>query len=423
MALPRHILQSATFPRVTHARATHDYGHSQTAGKADDNTEQWASLGVTGLLYWALGLIPFKDDFWSELSEPGNAYKSTEADPELQTLVSALSGGPVGPADGMGDLNKTRVMQTCRADGVLLKPLAPAVNLDSTFTAALAAAFAWSGPGSAGDGPGSEVEVEVEVGAPPQMNGLGLEHVWGTTLGPAATTTNGPPGIGGNSIDGSSIGAGSSMYHALLFANVSAAAGYTVDVAELEAIESSILHGKPSSSSSSSSAASSAAAAAAASSSSSSSYVAREFYSGELRVVDGATPLHVQHAARPSSCASGGYDDDYCSPFELWTLAPVLASTTGWLLLGELDKYVAISPQRFQHIASGRVGADGSQAVALLTGAPGEIVALGLLDCSTGGGGGGGCTSADLPSVSKVACTLGSDGTATLTCAADTCSC
>ena len=29
MALPRHILQSASFARVTHARASHDYGQSR----------------------------------------------------------------------------------------------------------------------------------------------------------------------------------------------------------------------------------------------------------------------------------------------------------------------------------------------------------------------------------------------------------
>ena len=29
MALPRHILQSASFPRVTHARASHDYSQSR----------------------------------------------------------------------------------------------------------------------------------------------------------------------------------------------------------------------------------------------------------------------------------------------------------------------------------------------------------------------------------------------------------
>ena len=81
MALPRHILQSAAFPRVTHARGSHDYGQSQ-----EGNTEQWSSLGLTSLLYWALGLLPFKDDFWSEADQPGNHWRSSEADAELQTV-------------------------------------------------------------------------------------------------------------------------------------------------------------------------------------------------------------------------------------------------------------------------------------------------------------------------------------------------
>ena len=39
MSLPRHILQSASFPRVTQARASHDYGQSRS-----DDTEQWVRL-------------------------------------------------------------------------------------------------------------------------------------------------------------------------------------------------------------------------------------------------------------------------------------------------------------------------------------------------------------------------------------------
>ena len=123
---------------------------------------------MTATLFWSLGLLPFKDDFWSESVEPGNTWKSTEADPELQTLVSSLMAGqvapsppppylrylptlkfqrtttdglipdrPVGPADAINETNVTRVLQTCRKDGVLLKPMAPAMNLDSTYTNAL----------------------------------------------------------------------------------------------------------------------------------------------------------------------------------------------------------------------------------------------------------------------------------------------
>jgi hypothetical protein len=88
MSLPRHILQSASFKRVTHARASHDYGQSQ-----ERNSQQWSELGLSATLYWALGILPFKDDFWSEMVEVGNTWGAKEADPELQTLVSSLSAG------------------------------------------------------------------------------------------------------------------------------------------------------------------------------------------------------------------------------------------------------------------------------------------------------------------------------------------
>ena len=93
-----------------------------------DDAEQWSSIGLTSLFYWSIGLLPFKDDFWSETDEPGNHWGGTEVDPELQTLVSSLIAGPVGPADAIGKLNRTRVMQACRADRTLLKPHAPAMN-------------------------------------------------------------------------------------------------------------------------------------------------------------------------------------------------------------------------------------------------------------------------------------------------------
>eukprot|EP00662_Eupelagonemidae_sp_cell21_P018224 gene18224-56905_t len=104
MSLPRHILQSASFPRVTQAHP-----------------------------------------FWSEVDEGGNPWgaRARELDPELQALVSSLIAGPVGVADGVGFLNATRVMQTCRADGTLLKPDRPAYQLDSTFARAIMGGSDW----------------------------------------------------------------------------------------------------------------------------------------------------------------------------------------------------------------------------------------------------------------------------------------
>jgi len=363
MALPRHILQSAAFPRVTHARASHDYGQSRP-----DDTEQWSPIGLTSLMYWALGLLPFKDDFWSETQQPGNHWQAEEADPELQTLVSSLTGGPVGPADAIGRLNYTRVMQTCRADGVLLKPHAPAMNLDSTFAAALA-----------------------DRHPPGGSSYIGIPSVWGTTmscntntpLAQARTARTAPPPI----------------HHLLLFANVSTS-GYSVAVEELQRMESEALLSPD----------------LAAQfhttiplASPPSVYIGREYYSGKMRVVDAAHPLRVAHAAKPAWCASLGLGRPfqmYCVPFELWSLAP-LPSVGGWLLLGEVDKHVGVSGQRFQGLAT-----TGESLSVSVLGAPKEVVSVAMLDCRAGGA----CGSSSTLSTVVVRCVLDAQGDAALQC-------
>eukprot|EP00656_Telonema_subtile_P016604 TRINITY_DN18788_c0_g1_i1.p1 TRINITY_DN18788_c0_g1~~TRINITY_DN18788_c0_g1_i1.p1 ORF type:complete len:827 (-),score=144.59 TRINITY_DN18788_c0_g1_i1:62-2542(-) len=324
MSLPRHILQSASFPSVTHARASHDYGQSR-----GDGTEQWSPIGLTSLLYWSVGLLPFKDDFWSTSVEPGNHWGSIEADPELQAVVSALIGGPVGPADAIGLVNRTRVMRTCRADGTLLKPAAPAMQLDSTFRAMLA-----------GD----------------ERNPIGgVQSAWGTTIQMKGSTAF--PG------------------HLLLFANISAA-GFVVSAKELEHIDGS----------------------------NDSRYIAREFYTGELRVLDSQHSLQVAHSAIPAACANAGLDlEQYCIPFELWTAVRV-PDTAGWVLMGEMDKYVAISPQRFESVSARSIE---------LFGTPGEVVRVGLVDCRKEA-----VCQADIPASAfvRISCTIASSGRARLNC-------
>ena len=53
----------------------------------------------------------------------------------------------------------------------------------------------------------------------------------------------------------------------------------------------------------------------------------------------------------------------------LWTAAPILAN--GYALLGEVGKYVALSPDRFEDV---RLGAGGAGVGVALAGAPGEAV-------------------------------------------------
>ena len=50
-----------------------------------------------------------------------------------EALVSALSGGPVGPSDGIGGSDASLIMRTCRLDGLLLKPDRPATPIDVMF--------------------------------------------------------------------------------------------------------------------------------------------------------------------------------------------------------------------------------------------------------------------------------------------------
>jgi len=103
------------------------------------------------MIHHALGIFPFKDDFWStkyvyfrsffspilihSATETGckRAVSCVEPYPALQALVSALSAGPVAPADKIGLFDNSNIMATCRADGVLLKPSIPARTLDAVF--------------------------------------------------------------------------------------------------------------------------------------------------------------------------------------------------------------------------------------------------------------------------------------------------
>jgi hypothetical protein len=124
MPLPLHELQSVEVTSVTQSRVTGDYQPGNT---------QW-QIGFPSLLAWSLGIFPFKDDFWTTSDQPGCKYSScTEPNPVMQTLVAALSAGPVGPSDSIGKLDVDLIMKTCTADGLLLKADKPTTALDSTL--------------------------------------------------------------------------------------------------------------------------------------------------------------------------------------------------------------------------------------------------------------------------------------------------
>ena len=122
MPWPRHIMQSLEIPAVTQVRVSDDYRPGNS---------QW-KIGDTTMLAHALGLASFKDNFHSSPIEKG-CKTLPEPYPALETYVSALSGGPIGPSDAVGGANKTLIMATCMSDGRLLKPSRPGMLLDRTY--------------------------------------------------------------------------------------------------------------------------------------------------------------------------------------------------------------------------------------------------------------------------------------------------
>ena len=124
----RFVLNTVTLPAgvVTHVRGANDY----CVRAMNDSWRVGAAAG----LFWSVGLYTTKDTFFSSSNETtphGVFHGYYERYPELHAAVSALSAGPVSPSDGPGMANVSLIMRTCRADGELLKPDAPAMPLDA----------------------------------------------------------------------------------------------------------------------------------------------------------------------------------------------------------------------------------------------------------------------------------------------------
>ncbi|ELU18803.1 hypothetical protein CAPTEDRAFT_226734 [Capitella teleta] len=121
---PRHVLTGLEMDIVTQQRVTMDYA---------DVAYNWQA-GVTGLWVSALGQRPFKDVFWTAGNQSCPKYpKLNELNPELQSVVSSLLRGPVGPGDGIRFTNRSILMRSCNQVGRLLRPDRPATAIDVQF--------------------------------------------------------------------------------------------------------------------------------------------------------------------------------------------------------------------------------------------------------------------------------------------------
>ncbi|KAK7471361.1 hypothetical protein BaRGS_00035999 [Batillaria attramentaria] len=105
---------------------------ARVSGDYRAGSDQW-QIGKASVFADAMGIAPFKDNFWTTEVQPGNRYKLNETHPELQAAVAVLSTGPVAPSDMIGRTNVSMLMQCCRADGLVLRPAKPATAIDKQF--------------------------------------------------------------------------------------------------------------------------------------------------------------------------------------------------------------------------------------------------------------------------------------------------
>ncbi|MBA2607633.1 MAG: hypothetical protein H0U92_01680 [Actinobacteria bacterium] len=120
MPSPADICQTVSLSRVTSIRTSGDHGYLVSAGYL------WAWFLYVNAFADALGLRPYKDVFHADPTDD-NAHS------DVESLLSALSTGPVGIGDRLGRTDPAIVRRTCRADGMLVKPDTPIAAVDRSF--------------------------------------------------------------------------------------------------------------------------------------------------------------------------------------------------------------------------------------------------------------------------------------------------
>ena len=151
MDLPSFALASMEFGAVTNARASDD--NFPWGEDGAPRHYRW-KIAYGALLYNAVGLQPFMDVIWTRAEQPQNIANqgkyAERTNIDLQATVAALASGPVGIGDGPGYTDKSVAMKFCSADGTLLHPSVAATPLDKMFHRSLrpegATAELWSAP-------------------------------------------------------------------------------------------------------------------------------------------------------------------------------------------------------------------------------------------------------------------------------------
>ena len=129
MTFPSITLNSVTVKASTHQRLGTDY--------LPRLAEQNWNIGAQSILVYSVGLLPYKDTFFSSSKEvpTSSRFKGySEKASKLHAVVSILSAGPVAPSDGVNGSDVELIRRMHRDDGLLLKPDFPAMSVDATWS-------------------------------------------------------------------------------------------------------------------------------------------------------------------------------------------------------------------------------------------------------------------------------------------------
>ena len=376
MPLPADLLAAAALPGVSNIRASEDDDLLYAA------SGRWR-IGLTSLLLGAVDQRPFQDGIWTTpCAAPGSGspYPASYCQnaTELGVAIGALSTGPVGLGDAAGASNATLLAAAAASNGVILKPSLPAAPLDCYF--------AYPAPAStAAPLPRSPLQaVHAELWQAPSF----LPVAWG-----GAGNSSGKGGLGRYLPHRAAAGRGGqpaapvagtfptptlTPYLSLLAVDIPASLGLSLLPGDFT--PSLVCSGGRVGGGGGNNA---------------SAYVA---VAAGLQLPAGCQPgspalgcVTVLECSSNSSSAGLGLSVATPEPlpvdplarggphsYAVHTLAPVLGQWGGlgggWVLLGELGKYVAVSPVRFSGV---RVEAGGLGVV--VEGAAGEVVRLLLL--------------------------------------------
>eukprot|EP01043_Picozoa_sp_COSAG02_P038845 COSAG02_NODE_3026_length_7517_cov_4.200593_4_plen_981_part_00 len=125
MSQPSDTLASVLYTSHTVGRCMPD----ATPGDQD----AWQDIAGNSLFLAALGVRPMMDVLWSESIQPGNPYNENRPNVEHDFIFTTLSTGPLGIGDMINHSNMSLISAAIRSDGVILKPSAAALRLDRCY--------------------------------------------------------------------------------------------------------------------------------------------------------------------------------------------------------------------------------------------------------------------------------------------------